>query len=40
MLTQQRKVLIIEDAPDISRILRDYLTKNQYEAHEKCEPGL
>ncbi|WP_145325898.1 response regulator transcription factor [Paenibacillus xylanexedens] len=32
MLTHQRKVLIIEDEPDISRILRDYLTKNQYEA--------
>jgi len=32
MLTHPRKVLIIEDEPDISRILRDYLTKNQYEA--------
>lgn len=32
MLTHQRKVLIIEDESDISRILRDYLTRNQYEA--------
>jgi DNA-binding response OmpR family regulator len=28
----KRKILIIEDEHDISRILRDYLTKNQYEA--------
>ncbi|MGV2887856.1 response regulator transcription factor [Paenibacillus taichungensis] len=28
----KRKILIIEDEQDISRILRDYLTKNQYEA--------
>jgi len=27
----KRKILIIEDEHDISRILRDYLTKNQYE---------
>ncbi|MGE6577223.1 response regulator transcription factor [Paenibacillus xylanexedens] len=31
-MNSKRKVLIIEDEPDISRILRDYLTKNQYEA--------
>jgi DNA-binding response OmpR family regulator len=28
----KRKILIIEDEHDISRILRDYLTKNHYEA--------
>ncbi|WDQ33001.1 response regulator transcription factor [Paenibacillus marchantiae] len=28
----KRKILIIEDEHDISRISRDYLTKNQYEA--------
>ncbi|PWW35043.1 MULTISPECIES: response regulator transcription factor [Paenibacillus] len=28
----KRKILIIEDEHDISRILRDYLIKNQYEA--------
>ncbi|MDR9749060.1 response regulator transcription factor [Paenibacillus taichungensis] len=28
----KRKILIIEDEHDISRILRDYLTKNQYES--------
>lgn len=28
----KRKILIIEDEHDIARILRDYLTKNQYEA--------
>ncbi|MEC0110718.1 response regulator transcription factor [Paenibacillus taichungensis] len=28
----KRKILIIEDEYDISRILQDYLTKNQYEA--------
>lgn len=28
----KRKILIIEDEQDISRILRDYLTKYQYEA--------
>ncbi|WP_017692143.1 response regulator [Paenibacillus sp. PAMC 26794] len=31
-MNSKRKVLIIEDESDISRILRDYLTKNQYEA--------
>ncbi|SLK18534.1 MULTISPECIES: response regulator transcription factor [unclassified Paenibacillus] len=31
-MNSKRKILIIEDEHDISRILRDYLTKNQYEA--------
>jgi DNA-binding response OmpR family regulator len=31
-MESKRKILIIEDEHDISRILRDYLTKNQYEA--------
>ncbi|WP_366293203.1 response regulator transcription factor [Paenibacillus sp. AN1007] len=31
-MNSKRKVLIIEDEHDISRILRDYLTKNGYEA--------
>jgi len=32
MMNRQKKILIIEDEQDISRILRDYLTKNRYEA--------
>ncbi|MFC9712197.1 response regulator transcription factor [Paenibacillus sp. NPDC056933] len=32
MQANPRKILIIEDEHDISRILRDYLVKNQYEA--------
>ncbi|WP_044477381.1 response regulator transcription factor [Paenibacillus antibioticophila] len=31
-MEQVRKILIIEDEQDISRILRDYLAKNKYEA--------
>lgn len=31
-MNSKRKVLIIEDEHDISRILRDYLMKNGYEA--------
>lgn len=31
-MNRQKKILIIEDEQDISRILRDYLTKNRYEA--------
>lgn len=31
-MKQQKKILIIEDEKDISRILRDYLAKNRYEA--------
>nr|WP_154960805.1 response regulator transcription factor [Paenibacillus xylanexedens] len=31
-MNSKRKVLIIEDEHDISRILRDYLMKNRYEA--------
>ncbi|MGM0882926.1 MAG: response regulator transcription factor [Bacillota bacterium] len=31
-MNRQKKILIIEDEKDISRILRDYLTKNNYEA--------
>lgn len=31
-MDQQKKILIIEDEYDISRVLRDYLTKNGYEA--------
>ena len=31
-MNKQKKILIIEDEQDISRILRDYLTKNRYEA--------
>ncbi|KAF4324984.1 hypothetical protein G195_001671 [Phytophthora kernoviae 00238/432] len=31
-MESKRKILIIEDEHDISRILRDYLTKKQYEA--------
>ncbi|MDN8590611.1 response regulator transcription factor [Paenibacillus sp. 11B] len=31
-MESKRKILIIEDEHDISRILGDYLTKNQYEA--------
>ncbi|MEV5025553.1 response regulator transcription factor [Paenibacillus sp. LPE1-1-1.1] len=31
-MNRQKTILIIEDEKDISRILRDYLTKNKYEA--------
>ncbi|WP_028612250.1 response regulator transcription factor [Paenibacillus harenae] len=31
-MNRQKKIVIIEDEKDISRILRDYLTKNNYEA--------